>query len=557
MHLNALLLRRTLLSSACIVFFANANAADLAFTAVLGDASANVAFPNLPASYTITGSSPSIADAGSAEMGIFLSNAAAANGHWAQADGSWRQFAALNTSAAAGPSRTGTETDHVFVEWEGVSDSSGSGNRTFMGRAGSPLQPASEASWGVFSFNGNNNVEVARTGNVGALGPNLGTGWRFNTSGNPFNRIIPLASARVLIFATVDSPTRTFLQGVVLHEPGIGNRGCAAEQSISALSPGAGLTFSSISSVVAATEGRVYLRGSQVNAALATAEGVWRVCEGAPVAKALANITDARGPGLAASSASFTAMQSLLAAAGGDRFYFGASGQETPGAGAVPFNGIFVHSGLANVPVALRSVQGDLGPKVPGFVFSQFSTFRLQAAGNFGLLRATINDVVTPGTTREGLWRATGNGTAQPIALVSGTGALAPSAARRWVNFQNDAILPNGDVLTLATTALNAGGDQRRGVWRIRPNRAPESIVAIGDRVTLITAAGPQRVAITEVETVLSSSGPVELYSSEDSWVSADGSMIVGVNLAGFGSNTFFVRGIGSDTSVVLSDGFE
>ena len=107
------------------------------------------------------------------------------------------------------------------------------------------------------------------------------------------------------------------------------------------------------------------------------------------------------------------------------------------------------------------------------------------------------------------------------------------------------------------TTALLAGGDQKRGLWRLRPNRAPESIMAIGDRVTLTTASGPQLVAITDIETVLSSSGPIQLYSGDDSWASADGSVIVGVNLAGFSSTSFFVRGLATDLSVLLADGFE
>ena len=276
--------------------------------------------------------------------------------------------------------------------------------------------------------------------------------------------------------------------------------------------------------------------------------------------KALAKVTGVRGPGLAASTAIFNAIQNLITTAGGNSFYFGASGQETAGAGAVPFDGIFRHDGTANAPVALRSVQGELGPKVPGFVFSQFGTIKVQAAASFGLLRATVNDVVTPSDSREGLWRTTAASTAQPIALVNATGSLAhlaPSATRRWVNFQNEAIFANGDVLTIATTALIAGGDQKRGLWRLRPNRAPESIMAVGDRVTLTTASGPQLVAITDIETVLSSSGPVQLYSGDDSWASADGSVIVGVNLAGFSSTSFFVRGVGTDLSVLLADGFE
>ena len=549
--------RQTLLACACLSSLA-AGAADLRFTTIISDQNANIAFPNLPASYIIASSSAAISDVGNADMGVFLSNAAAGNGHWAQVESSWRQFAAINTSNATGPGRTGAESGHVFFEWDGVSDSAGSNIRTFIGRAGSPLQPSSVATWGMYAFNGLANVEVARGGNVGALGPNLATGWQFNTSRNPFDRIIPQANGRVVISAQVDSPSNTFIPAVVLHVPGFGNRGCAATGLTGPLAPGVGLTFNELRWVVAASDGPVYMHGAQVNGSFVTAEGIWAICEGAPSVKALAKVTGVRGPGLPASTAIFNTIQNFITTAGGDSFHFGASGQETAGAGAVPFDGIFRHDGTANAPVALRSVQGELGPKVAGFVFSQFGTIKVQAAASFGLLRATVNDVVTPTDSREGLWRTTASSSAQPIALVNATGSLlAPSATRRWVNFQNEAIFANGDVLTIATTALLAGGDQKRGLWRLRPNRAPESMMAIGDRVTLTTASGPQLVAITDIETVLSSSGPIQLYSGDDSWASADGSVIVGVNLAGFSSTSFFVRGLATDLSVLLADGFE
>jgi len=548
--------RQTIVACACLSSLA-AGAADLRFTTIISDQNANITFPNLPASYNIASASPSISDVGNPDMGIFLTSAAVGNGHWAQVEGSWRQFGAINNSGVTGPGRTGTESGHVFFEWDGVSDSAGSNVRTFVARAGSPLQPASVATFGVYSFNGVANVEVARVGNVGALGPNLATGWQFNTSSNPFGRIIPQASGRVVISGVVDSPSNTFSPAVVLHVPGFGNRGCAANGLSGPLAPGVDLTFIELREAVAASDGQVYVRGTQRNGASVTADGVWAICEGAPSVKALAKVTGVRGPGLAASTAFFSAIQDQITTAGGDNFYFAASGQETAGAGAVPFDGIFRHDGTANAPVALRSLQGELGPKVAGSVFSQFSTNKTQAAGRFGLLRATVSDVVPPANSREGLWRTTTGSSAQPIALVNATGTLAPSATRRWVSFQNEAIFANGDVLTIATTSLTAGGDQKRGLWRLRPNRAPESIMAIGDRVTVTAASGPQLVAITDIESVDSSSGPVQLYSGEDSWASVDGSIIVGVNLAGFGSTTFYVRGIGTNLSVLLADGFE
>ena len=357
--------RQTVLACACLSSLA-AGAADLRFTTIISDQNANIAFPNLPASYTIASGSAAISDVGSADMAVFLTSAAAGNGHWAQVEGSWRQFAAINTSNAAGPGRTGAESGHVFFEWDGVSDSAGSNIRTFIGRAGSPLQPSSVATWGVYAFNGLANVEVARGGNVGALGPNLATGWQFNTSGNPFGRIIPQANGRVVISAQVDSPNNAFIPAVVLHVPGFGNRGCAAIGLTGSLAPGVGLTFNELRWVVAASDGPVYVRGTQVNGSFVTAEGIWAICEGAPSVKALAKVTGVRGPGLAASTAIFNVMQNLITTAGGDSFYFGASGQETAGAGAVPFDGIFRHDGTANAPVALRSVQ-VAGPQSPWF----------------------------------------------------------------------------------------------------------------------------------------------------------------------------------------------
>jgi hypothetical protein len=164
---------------------------------------------------------------------------------------------------------------------------------------------------------------------------------------------------------------------------------------------------------------------------------------------------------------------------------------------------------------------------------------------------------VTSSDSREGLWRVTRGGSAEPIALAATDGALAPSSTRRWGAFFNQAIVDNGDVLVIANTTLAAGGDQRRGVWRLRPNRAPEPVMAIGDRVTLNTAAGPQFVAITEVVSVVPGFGLTQAYASEDSWVSSDGTALIEVNLSGYGSNAFFVRGQATNADVEFADGFE
>jgi hypothetical protein len=533
-----------------------AHAADLRFSVVLNTPVANLAPSNLPAVYTISSNSPSIADQGNADLGFFLTSAGAASGHWSDMAGVVRQFGAINVADATGPGRTGTEAGHVFFEWDGASDGTGN-TRSFIARAGSPLQPATVATWGVYQFNGTSNIEIARVGNVGALGPNLGLGWLFNTSGNPFNRVLPMTGGRVVISAQVDNAVNAFLPGIVMHVPGTGNVGCAAANLTGPLAPGATLTFNELRWTVASTAGQVYTRGTQINPSFVTAEGIWRICNGSPAVKALSKVTGAQGPGLAVTTGIFTQMQNKIAPAAGDTLYFGASGQETAGSGAVPFDGIFFHNGAANAPVALRSVQGPLGPKYPGFVFSQFSEINLQAAGPFALLRTFVNGVVTTSDSREGLWRVSPGGSAEPIALAATDGALAPSSTRRWGAFFNQAIVENGDVLVIANTTLAAGGDQRRGVWRLRPNRAPESVMAIGDRVTLNTATGPQLVAITEVVSVVPGFGLTQAYSSEDSWASSDGTVLVEVNLSGYGSSAFFVRGQATNADVMFADGFE
>jgi hypothetical protein len=117
--------------------------------------------------------------------------------------------------------------------------------------------------------------------------------------------------------------------------------------------------------------------------------------------------------------------------------------------------------------------------------------------------------------------------------------------------------LPNGDVFVIANTTLTAGGDQRRGLWRLRPNRAPEQVMTAGDRVTLNTATGPQLVAITEVSAVVSSFGQVSQYASEDGWVSSDGAALVAVTLSGYGSTGFYVQGNIVPGGQFFVDGFE
>ena len=149
------------------------------------------------------------------------------------------------------------------------------------------------------------------------------------------------------------------------------------------------------------------------------------------------------------------------------------------------------------------------------------------------------------------MWRIMRGARPKPLAVVGEAGDLAPSATRRWVGFQNEAILENGDVLTIADTVAVGGIDPRRSLWRMRPNRAPELILDFGDRVTVNTTTGPQLVAITALEPVFDA-GPLQQYGGDDSWVSADGSALVAVRLAGFGSTAFYLR-----TAVIFADGFE
>ena len=534
----------------CSILALTAHGADRPWVAVLSESSANIGIPNFPATYTISGGGPALAKTGGGELGFLLTNAADKSGHWAVVDGVLRQFTAVNRAGALGPGRLGSEAAHVFFAFPGASNSTGSNNRIFVGQAGSPSQPPTAAPFGVWSFNGAANIEVARNGNVGALGPNLGAGWQFNiTNANGFARVIPLAGGRVVMQAQVDSPSSAFIQGVVLHTPGSGNQGCAAVGLTGALAPGANLKFNRIDAI-AANSDSVYMTAQTVDTAFNQASGIWRICEGAPVARALAKDTGIRGPGLAA-GAFFNTLGEEIDPASGNTFFFNANGQY---ADAVAFDGIFHHDGMSNAPVVLRGVQELLGPRVTNFVFNQFGDLKTQAAGRFGVLKTRINNLVT-GEVRFGLWRIARGAPAEPLAVVGEAGALAPLATRRWVEFQNEAILENGDVLTIADTEAVGGSDPRRSLWRIRPNRTPELLLDIGDRVTVNTTTGPQLVAITALEPVFEA-GPLQQYGGDDSWVSADGSALIAVRLAGFGTTTFYLRGQATNV-VTFADGFE
>ena len=550
-----------------LALLAGAHAADLRWTTVMSEHNAAVAIPELPAAvYNIGSAGPKLAHAGNGELGFSLTTSGAGPGHWAETSatantpGPLKLFAAINVANSFGPGRSGSEANHVFFALPVASDASGFGTRAFVGRAGDPNQPVSVATYGIWYFNGVLNTEIARVGASTNLGPGIAAGWRYDgTFSENFARPNASTDGRIALITTVNPPASGAQRtAVVLHTPGVGSQACALEGvSDAALAPSSGGTFAIIFSI-GVDNGPIFMRSTTTVAFNAVgSEGIWRVCEGAPQAKALTYATDARGPGLAASGAFFELFDNVINPAEPGAFFFIARGKESLGSGAVPFRGVFHHNGQTNAPIILRSVQGPLGPRVPGYVIGEIAELKHQVSGRFGVLNSTITNVVNGNDTREALWRTTRAAGAVPVAVQGDLAEFLPAAGRRWANFYNEAVFENGDIVTLAETRNNAGSESRIGLWRLRAGRAPESIVSVGDRVTALTTSGPQLVAITALITPLSGSGLFSRFSGDDAWASANGSAMIAVRLAGFGITDFYIRGQVTNPQVAFADGFE
>lgn len=496
---------------------------------VLANEAADLVLPSLlPSASAFDLRSVSLGDA-DGQLGFTRYVSSSQQALWAERLGNLAAYAELSATGVPGPGRAGGEAGHVYRTLYQRQDASAGPHRVFAGRAGEPTQPADAATFGVWMWNGQRNLEIARLDVAGALAPGFDVGVAFTSFGNPSSSSYPNARAlpdgRTLIQGTVTGGFKS----LSVHVPGVGNRGCLLEGSTQpAWSPGteataffhAGANGSLIQPPAAGADGTILVASAwRTSAGGVSRYGVFRICGGAPTALALSGAQGAAGPGLADGTAVFTEFDSVRVGADGTAFFW------ARGSGAAgTFYGGFHHRQGLNQPLWLNATQGVFGPGYTTYTFDQTSAPILIAAGTVALLDTTIRPAAGSTSVR-GLWRIRPGQSPQPLAIVGDTGAYAPASGRAWRRFVHRQIVDDGTVLVLAEVSNPVS----LGVWRLAPGAAPVPVLAAGDPVQVRTASGVVTRAVTSVlENFFDDPEP-----GIDGWASRQGQLLVRANVEG------------------------
>ncbi|MBN8481026.1 MAG: hypothetical protein J0L88_05470 [Xanthomonadales bacterium] len=513
---------------------------------VVAGKSASLDLPGFPAG-SRSYSDILLADGGGALIGLRMTVPSAAQGYWARREGSWQRHAATGVSGATlGPGRVGGEAGHVFLAIDGGgNDAAVDGQRVFVARAGDPANTVG-ATRGIWRWNTQQNIEVARVQDDGALGPGLGANAVFN--GNAFAEVRMAAAGRVLINADVRLPDTSDHRVLARHVPGQGNVPCAMRGSTDpALAPGlsAGDSFDTswtLASVALAASGRAYGTFSTSG----SRSGIWEVCNGAPHALVADDVSDALGPEIGVATASFVDGSFGTARPGEDgRFYFSARYRLANGQSSA--SGLFWHDGVANRPLALNDAAAVYGPHWLDATWTTFNTVSLMGAGRWAAFAATAR--TSGGTSVDGLWRVEAGGSPRPVALVGASGDYAPETGRTWTTFLATAVFANGAILLHARTNPNA----EEALWLLEPGQAPRRVLVAGQVVAVPTTSG---VVQDTVQSFSIDTGYAQYGAGADGWAGADGSALVEATLSSQGD----VRLLGAVTraqDLLFRNGFD
>ena len=537
---------------------------------VLSSTSSTALLPQLPSDgYSLLPLPGEISDSSAATLSFNLTRGDGRKGLWREYAGNLQPYAEIGLTGAIGPGRAGSESDHVF-RLLGSSDSNGQDQRVFAARAGDPALSLDNASYGIWKVGESGNVEIARIGTDGFLGPGIGSEWFFSTDFDfsdfaNFAHLHALPNGGVLLDTSVRPPpgqTYTNRQALVRHTPGFGNQACAVARSTDPmLAPGV-LTsdyFEGIGTAATSRAGEIFATAGIAThtPTISTRKGIWKFCSGAPQVRALSAQTGNLGPGIAGSSAAvFDSFMPIIAPTNSGAFYFSAEGSNPS------FKGIFYHANGQNKPVLLNGAQGALGPGIAGFTFSQVINFHPMSAGRFGIVLARIR-AISDSSERFGLWRLRPDAAPEPLMLQGDIGPYGgPVPERRWDTVPVFSVLENGVVVFMAATWTPPSATRRLSIWRFRPGHAPEEILKAGDLVSYPTATGVEWRAVRTIsDTYVGAAGAGRQdRAGEDSWVSASGSALVEVQLEGMEGNIFptrFVRAQVTNVDVLLEDGFE
>lgn len=510
--------------------------------AVIGNNS-SVVVPGLP-STTRSYGDVLLSDAGAGRVGVRMISSSLF-GYWAYRQGTWAQYMKNGVTGALGPGRTGSESAHVFIDFNSGFGAAGfDGQRVFVAKAGDPNDTVN-ATWGVWRWDQQKNVEIARVLTDGARGPGMGADWAY-ASGTSF-AARAMNGGRVIVNADVTSPTNQTNRLLMQSVPGQGNQPCMLRGSTSRdLAPNlvAGDYFDttwSIDSLAVTPASRVYGSFSA-----SSGYGIWEVCNGAPRARAASGRTDMLGPDIGIATATFTSSFTTPRPGDEGNVYFFANYRPTSGDSSRA--GLFWNDGATNRPLAINDAAGTYGPHWLDATWTSFNTGSLMSAGPWSAFTASTR--TGDGGTQQGLWRVTAGGSPELVALLDLLGTYGPESGRSWRSFYATAILSNGDIIVAAYTNPN----NEYALWLLKRGQAPRRILAGGQSVSIPTASGV--VADTVSTFSLDDSGPATYGGGSDSWVGADGTVLVQVTAATYGSVR--VMAIPSNpVDLIFRNGFE
>ena len=552
-----------------IAFLPHAEAVD--WQVVLSAGNPAISQPPLPGTRAITGAG--LGSSAGGLLGFQLAPAAGllATGNWVERGLGLTQYAAVNTTGSLGPARSGAQSADVFRQLF-YGDSTGSTTRAFGAKAGDTSSSISNASAGIWLWNGSSNVEIARVGVDDILGPGLGAGIVYknlhNTTSQDDIDVRMLPHGRVLFAGNIGSADTNGQNSLSIHVPDQGNQPCMLQSSTEPnYAPGIIAIFSGLGpNVTVDPLGNVYDSAivsatDQSPPGFYGATGIWQFCDGPPRVTVLTGTTSDYGPALADSGATFggdaNGLQAQIAPGESASFYFTSGGKYS---NSTTFLGLFHHNNDVgrNLPILLQDQQGALGPQIDGAVFHAATTpYHVLAAGHFAVLETTIAAAGTSSPLTHGLWRITDDASAVPIAIADDTGAYAPTAGRTWTgNFYKYAVFDNGDIVTLAQTRNTTDASTTISWWRLGMASAPVEILKIGDQVQIPTTAGLVSKPVTAIHASVSASPPPS--AGRDVWYSANGTIVIdGVTLQGYENMSLQIRGLAARADEIFKDGFE
>lgn len=518
-------------------------------TILLSDSPSLSSVPGAPTGATVSASDEFLGEDGLA-VRASVSPASGSRDPSIYRNGALSAFARLASTGALGPNRAAAEAGHVFLDFYATQDVRQQ-QVVFLAKAGAPGSALAAQPFAVWRNRDGQNLEIARTGVDNALGPNLGAGWRFGSTGSSVFQFNQTLAGDILISTQVLTPADAVRGALILHRPGLGNTPCLVAEQTGALGPNladTSATFGGSSYTATAGAARVLVNATAFGAS--TREGIWQVCDGPPRALALSRETGVLGPGTG-SGGVFDTVRTVPRPLGAG-FVFGASYRATAQASLA--NGLFVHNGSSNRLIAAEGVSGALGPNQANAVFEDLNLASYATAGETLVFRASMRKADS--SSRIGLWRLRPGGVPEAIAIQGETGGVAPpvgtfSLIQAWT------VYPNGDVLAQCTVSNGPSG-----LYRFVPGRPAQLVLSVGQSVSVPTPQGVASATVLGYSLVpdsLGSAGPSSHSAGFDSWAAADGSILLRLQLGTSTNNN--IRALAlmriSDQDLLLRDGFE